>query len=243
MKGAHSGSRRLLIFGGLALLALLVVAALLFRSTSLLSFTVATLENASNAGPQGTSLAQASPATGLLMDDPLRDNSLGHRWDEPPDAMQCVFKDGGYVLTSNGSNGCLEHVLNLFNFRYQAQVTVLKGTDAGLIFRHTEPQGLYDFDYFHVSIIGHYTFEHISPQQITTLDAGFCTPCKQGLNQPNLLMVKVVNSTVDLYVNNQHISTVTNVSPSDGSFGFSDGEKDQHIPNGARFQNVKIWSL
>jgi hypothetical protein len=64
---------------------------------------------------------------------------------------------------------------------------------------------------------------------------------KTGLNQSNLLAVLVQRNTINLYVNNQYISSVTENTYSKGSVGISASAFVQ--PTEVLYNNAKVWTL
>ncbi len=69
----------------------------------------------------------------LVLSDPLRDNSKGYRWAERSGA--CQFRGGAYHISEvqhTLSQTCTAHGLNVSDFAFEVQMTIIKGDCGGL---------------------------------------------------------------------------------------------------------------
>ena len=159
----------------------------------------------------------------LAFYDPLGDNNGGHNWDELTDSNgACSFTDGAYHVSTFHPwylQLCTE-ATNFSNFVYQVQMTIVAGEFGGIVFGvngiHSQfyclrlgQNGSYEF-YLHAGNLG-------SGTQV--LKSGTSAAIKSGLNQSNLIAVVVSGSDVDLYVNHQHITYLSDSSYSQGQLG------------------------
>jgi hypothetical protein len=94
--------------------------------------------------------------------------------------------------------------------------------------------GMYEFGIYN-NCIGNYNNCKISP-----LRSGSSPAISKGLNQPNLAAVVASGSTIDLYVNDQKIDSVSDSSYNQGGIGvFASG-----VNGGTEiaFNDAKVWA-
>lgn len=191
------------------------------------------------------------PYSGLLrINDPLKDNSAGYHWMDDQEKMTsetegCHFCDETYhVSIGNRQTGymvyCLALETNFSNFVYQIEATLLQGTEIGVVFRQTAQHGHY---YFYIRRDGTYGLVCAArPQRRLLLADGINSAIKIELNQPNVLAVVANGSTIDLYVNQQHLHQVSDVTHPSGRISVAT-TTDANRPSEASFRNLMLWTL
>jgi hypothetical protein len=185
------------------------------------------------------------PHTGSqTLDDPLKDNSKGYRWDVGPFANggSCSFTGGSYhvgVSLQGHLLACNAEAVTFSNLTYEVQMTILKGDRGGMFFRQVGTQGPYY--YYSIKIDGSYELDSFDGTISHVLQRGTSPAVKIGLNQPNLLAVVAQGSSIDLYVNGQSILRITDSSTSSGLIGVAADATDQ--PAEVSFGNARVWIL
>jgi hypothetical protein len=74
------------------------------------------------------------------------------------------------------------------------------------------------------------------------LTTGFSSAIHTGLNQSNLLAVVANGTKLDLYVNKQHLASVTDDTYSGGRIGTAVQSDDGSASNAA-FTHLMLWTL
>ena len=186
-----------------------------------------------------------SPNTGTLaLNDPLSDNSNGYFWYEGNDRIGgCGFSNGAFhlsVVQKEHIRSCTAGATNYNNFAYQVQMTIVQGDGGGIVFRGNEANQA--FYYFHIGSDGSYSLDIRNNNSIIiTLKSGSNTAINTGLNQSNLISVVANGSNIDLYVNNQHIDSVSDSTYSQGEIGVAASSISN--PTEVVFTNAKVWTL
>jgi len=216
------------------------------NSTTTFTGATATAQAANNA--TATVLAHGpSPYGGtLVLDDPLKDNSQGHRWQEFSDSYRsCRFSHGAYlnVETKTGFyNPCMALTMDLTDCAIQVKMTMLTGDNAGVFLRGaaSPTQGYY----IYLGVNGTYSFA------LTAADGKFkalkdSLPLSgnfhSGYNQSNVIAVVVRGNTLTLYVNQQRVDAVTDGTFSHGLIGLASDGTNQ--ASQVSFSDVKVWKL
>ena len=189
---------------------------------------------------------QATSGTPAL-DDPLKDNSDKHKWDEGKGQTEntgCAFVDAAYQASESQLGylqPCFAEATNFSNFAYQVQMTITNGNHAqgGILFRADSKTGQYYL--FRIGIDGSYALELYNKSQFTTLSSGFSSQITIGLNQSNQLDVLANNSTLYLYVNQGFVASVTDSTLSSGQIGVV--AIDDSTPIVAQFTNAQVWKV
>ncbi len=185
------------------------------------------------------------PHTGsLALNDPLKDNSKGFRWDAGPFANggSCSFTGGSYhvgVSLQGHVLACNAQAVTFGNFTYEVQMTILKGDRGGIFFRQVGTKGPYYF--YSIKIDGSYELDSFNGKTSNVLQRGTSPAVKRGLNQPNLLAVVAQGRSIDLYVNGQSILHISNSTSSNGLIGVAADATDQ--PAEVAFTNARVWML
>ena len=190
------------------------------------------------------------PYSGTLrINDPLRDNSAGYQWMDDREKLTvetegCHFCDETYrVSIGNKPTSwmayCLALETNFSNFVYQIEAILLQGTEIGIVFRQTAQHGRY---YFYIRRDGSYGLQCAARPQSRLLADGMSSAINIGLNQPNVLAVVANGPTIDLYVNRQHLTRVTDTTHPAGRISTGTAS-DANSPSEAAFRNVMVWTL
>jgi len=185
----------------------------------------------------------------LLINDPLQDNSAGSNWMD--DTVQpnnenrgCRFTEGAYHIVNASMPQpymvyCLALNTNFSNFVYQIQSTLLKGSKIGIVFRQVPG---YRYYYFYIDQSGSYGLLWNNGDKSQFLTRGLSSAIHKELNQPNLLAVVANGNTLDLYVNKQHLASVTDNTFSAGRIGTA-VQSDDGSASDAAFSDLMLWIL
>ncbi|GAC1367982.1 MAG: hypothetical protein PVS3B1_35390 [Ktedonobacteraceae bacterium] len=206
--------------------------------------------------PTANSLAQNPypPQTGtLVMNDPMRDNSKGYKWDEATmnsgnGSASCGFKLGNYHLSkvAGGSVICNPEAprMTLANVAFEVNVRVIQGSEVGLLVRFNQIKGVgYVFS---VTTDGRYVIDTMdlnnrdSNKHFTLLHGGSNAVIKRGLNQSNLFAIVTNGSSISVFINNQFVDTVQDASFASGQIGtYAYGDNGLDVV----LQNSRVWRI
>lgn len=153
-------------------------------------------------------------------------------WDGGPN---CTFESGKYILSAPPSSIliCYAHSTNFCNLAYQVQMNVLSGDGGGIVFRSSNtnqyrfranPDGTYDI------VNANYP-----------MGRGSSAAIKQGLNVINVLTAIARGNQINLYVNGQLITSLTDNVASCGQIGLMALGAANNTS--VAYSNVKIWTL
>ena len=190
--------------------------------------------------------ARATTGTPAL-DDPLKDNSGKHKWDEGRGQAVntgCAFTAGAYQASESQPGylqPCFAEATNFSNFAYQVQMTITNGNraQAGILFRANSATGKYYL--FLIGTDGSYALELYTNNQFTLLSSGFSSQITPGLNQPEQLAVLATNNTFSLLVNQAFVTSATDSALTSGQIGVV--AIDNSTPAVAQFSDAKVWKL
>jgi hypothetical protein len=159
---------------------------------------------------------------------------------------QCTFEADGYHVTDTVQQTfyyCISRGSYYANFAFQAQVTILSGDGASLVFRGSVTQNR--FYRFRIDQYGYYALllsndptRHTEPQP---LRAGFSQDIRQGMGQMNILTVIATGSDLYLYVNSHFITHERDSTLSVGEIGLSVSDVSQSAE--AVFSRAEVWRL
>jgi hypothetical protein len=234
-RGLSTGTSVLLV--GLALLVVV-------GSVGFFYFTRSNQQNPTS--PTTTSNNQQSPYPPfgtLVATDALSHNSQGHGWDEFPTNSiggACQFTGGAYHVSAakaGYSNFCLASKSNFSNFAFEVQMRIIQGDCGGVIFRFQDINNG-TFYYFEVCQNGTYTL--LESYSNTLINNSSSAVIHTGLNQSNLIAVVANDSKLDLYVNNQKITSISDSTHSQGEIGVV--ASYQTGPTEVVFSNAKVWT-
>lgn len=178
----------------------------------------------------------ADPSGTPVVDDPMIHSSVQTQWST---GTHCTFADGIFRLHSIGVNYCLANAQIFTNFHYQIQVTLLEGSQAGVVFRANGNSQLY---YFYIDTHGTYGVELVNQNDSKMLRSG---PI-QELKQTNELDVIARGADFKLYVNRQLVAQVHDSTFPSGYIGVC-VDTDMSDPaqanvTTAAFKDAKVWA-
>ena len=188
------------------------------------------------------------PGGRLVLNDVLNGTSNTVNWElgMNADGAGCNFRAGAYHVNQPNEgffHGCIAQATNFSNFVYQVQMTIVQIGSGGILFRtHIAMSKTY---YFSVGTDGSYALRVYGDPKVhakkLTPDNSTAAAIHTGLNQTNTLAAVANGSTLDLYVNLQHIATFHDsalISGQIGVFAENDG-----IPEEVLFRNAKVWTF
>jgi serine/threonine protein kinase len=198
----------------------------------------------------------ATPATAsnpyggtLVLNDPLVDNSQGNNWDQNMDGNggMCQFANGSYLVQENFASplhfNCFETTnANFSNFAYQVKMTIFSGEFGGILFRGNKSNN----QFYHVNVYSNGAYEVFVQADSThdyALKTGIATPFYTGYNQSNLIAVVVRGNTLDFYINQQLVDSVTDGTYSQGMIGMLAGCDNNNCPTKVVYNDAKVWQL
>jgi hypothetical protein len=176
------------------------------------------------------------PPTGTLtLFDPLKTLS-----DKLPNSGNCSFSSGAYHITVSQKNyfqTCTSGS-TFSNFAYQVDMQITSGDCGGIVFRvDGSSNKFYGFEVCQDG--GYQVFNYQG--NFTMLQSSTSSAVHTGLNQLNTLAVVANGQHMDLYINKQHITGVTDGSYSNGGFGLYAEEVNNSTD--VAYNNLKIWTI
>ena len=187
----------------------------------------------------------------LILSDPLASNTQGHGWDvyALPGDTSCQFAGGAYESSTewigNGrnsivANDCIAQNTDYSDFTLQAQVTIVKGSCAGIAFRATSRTSS-QYDFVICLQDGFWGLRYAENGLIEpNILQGSSTAIHAALGQANVLAVVASGQTITLYANGQRLGSATCSIFSAGQIGL-DASGDEGNMNVALFRNVEVW--
>ncbi|GAC1389906.1 MAG: hypothetical protein NVS4B11_10230 [Ktedonobacteraceae bacterium] len=199
------------------------------------------------ASTSGASTPYTPNSGTLALSDMLRDNTKGSNWPDgvSSDGGTCQFMQGTYhvSMTQPGSfHYCVAGSTGFGNLAYEANMTIIKGDEGGLVFRADGNNG--KFYYYRIGrdgSYGLYLYGAAAGSHPQTLTSGLTPAVHTGLNIANVLAVVARNGTIDLYVNKQHIATVNNSAYGYGQIGVASGNAGDLTE--VVFNNARVWTF
>jgi eukaryotic-like serine/threonine-protein kinase len=184
----------------------------------------------------------------LVLNDTLHDSARSSWREESDPVGACQFAQGGYHVTMSlqGLEYCFSNSAGVNDFAYQAQITILKGSSAGLVVRGNPDAR--SFYYCYIGPDGSYGINVYSSQSdspTAKLSYGVSKAIHLG-GQSNTLAVVARGTTLELYVNTQLVNSVTTTTYNSGNLGvaaYSLLSADGSSSTEAVFSNVKVWKL
>ncbi len=155
----------------------------------------------------------------------------------------CGFTGGAYHASASAkfTSLCAALGVGVSNFAFQAQMTIIKGDEGGLIFRLNIASSSLNSYLFLVDSLGNFRLIALQNNNNARQLANGVNPAiKVGLNQSNLLAVIARGSNLYLYANKQYITSVMDNTFSDGVVGvFAAGANATDVA----FSNAQVWRL
>jgi ribosomal protein L40E len=190
------------------------------------------------------------PGGTLLYNNTLSSNSTTFPWmpGYQISGANCSFMNGAlHVVESNPHHFyyCVANKTNFSNFKFQAQMTILKGNAGGIIFRDQGPENYYfRLYYFSIGQDGSYSLQryvHAPANSFSQLVHDQSPFIKTGLGQTNLIAVVAHGNTIDLYVNQQYLASVTDSTYTQGQIGLA--AQSEGDPTEVAFSNAQVYTL
>jgi serine/threonine protein kinase len=221
---------------------------------------------ASQTAVVGTDPYLATNGGVLVFDDPLTSNK--NSWQVGPDATgitagKCEITDQGYEVDapSVAPTPCFQTTQSFTNFAYQVDLTFTaigqNYSGGGIIFRSSSD--FKQYYYFEIFDSGNYTLQKCTEFGCTNYMDGYnlgkpiVSAFQPGINVTNTLAVVANGNTIDLFVNKQKISEVTDQISTPytaGSIGvLATAGNDLGVDTAdntattAIFSNAKVWKL
>jgi TIR domain len=176
---------------------------------------------------------QATSTSPVLSD--WLDRQTSQQWSER--SRYFFFEPGAYHLSLQGHN-CyrvdLAQETDFSNFAFQVEMTILKGSGGGLIFRagQAEPNGYRFF-------VGREYFDCVYGNTTLARSVTF----KAELNRIYLLTAIARSNSILLYVNKKCIATIVDRSASSGSVGLMVVNFTEHTQALVMYHNAQVWNL
>jgi hypothetical protein len=164
-----------------------------------------------------------------------------YNWSED---TECSFSGGTYHVRvpSTYFAWCIEQSIDLSNFLYQVQITIVKGDYGGIIFREDYNLGI--FYHFYIGQDGSYNLfldQGIKGQQGELLQTGHSSAINTGINQSNLIAVLAIGNNLYLYINKQFVTTVRDSTSRSGLIGVI--ALPNTSPTEVVANNLQVWKL
>jgi hypothetical protein len=155
----------------------------------------------------------------------------------------CAFSGGSLhasVMQKNYYVPCFASNSNYSNMAFQAQMTIVSGSEGGLIFRGNQTTS--QFYIFRVSQDGSYSlYVSKDDKTSTAIVDDSSTAIKKGVGQTNLVTVIAKGSNIYLYINKHYVGSVSDTSYTGGKIGIF-GSNSSNATDVA-FNNVQVWPL
>ncbi len=192
------------------------------------------------AGAGGTARDGAYATGNVALDDPMKDNSGGHKWEE---SSFCSFNQQVYEVKETHANTfvtCFAQATNYSNFSYRVLMTIANGDCSGLAFRgdpNTNKQYYVEIcpsagTYALLLYDGTNDKYLIRPTVSSSIKTG---------DKVNIIAVTANNDTFQLYANATLLNTAQDATLTSGSIGVV---TINHNSSGtdAFFGYSKVWT-
>lgn len=155
----------------------------------------------------------------------------------------CSFTNGSYhihVAPLRNFYDCLA-TGGFSNFVFRVQMTFIAGDYAGIMFRSAASNFMSYL--FTITNDGLYTFAVVMGQQSSRILAyGRSSAINLGEGRPNVLGAIALGITIDLFINNQFITSVNDNTFDSGTFGLFCGNF-RPIKTDVAYSNAQIWEM
>ncbi len=196
--------------------------------------------------PQQAAIATANAITGttpVLVDD-LSTDFISSWY---VDNTSCRFTRGAYhviVKQANFLQACESNILSYDNTALQVDISLLSGSNAGMIFRANYQQ-YYDFG---IDKQGDFFFRRHDPNgagggSFTDLIPGTRSPAIAPGKRKNTLLVIANGSDFKLFINGVFVGEAQDASYTGGQVGFSVETVPSVNTGEASFSNFKVYSV
>jgi hypothetical protein len=155
----------------------------------------------------------------------------------------CAFSNGALLASVSQQNfyvPCFAHATNFSNFAFEVQADIIKGDEAGLIFRASDASS--KFYVFRISRDGTYAL-YISQDEKNSvpLAEDSSAAIKTGLGQTNTLTVIAQSSNIYMYINQQFVGNANDSTYTSGEIGVFAGVHTNATE--AAFSNVRVFAV
>jgi hypothetical protein len=155
----------------------------------------------------------------------------------------CAFTDGALhstIMKKSFYVPCFAKATNFSDFAFEAQMTITKGDEGGLIFRANDTTSkFYDF---RVGRDGFYGLNVSKDDKNSTpLLYDTSSAIKTAAGQTNTLTVIARGKDIYLYINQQFVASTSDGSYSSGEIGVFAGNNGNDTD--VAFSNVNVWTL
>lgn len=180
----------------------------------------------------------------LVLNDALHNNNQGYGWDVyavDTYGGACQFaKDGYHVFEQQKYvQTCRPTTGQFGNVALEVQMKVIKGNCGGVTFRDDGRTAAYHFEVCQDGTFMLYRYD--ASGSATTELSDSSTAIKKGLNQSNLLAVVAINAQFDLYINGQHIDSISDNTLPQGYIGLRASYYGSVVE--VVYSNIKVWTL
>ncbi len=163
------------------------------------------------------------------------------------DYTNCAFIDNTYhviVKQNNAFQMCESSILSYDNAALQVDVSLLKGSDAGIILRATDQQ----FYEFGIDNQGNFFFRRHDPDaagggSFTDLIPATKSNAILPGKRKNTLLVIANGSNFDLFINGTYVGNYQDSTYTNGQIGFSVETLSTVNSGEASFSNLKVYSV
>lgn len=194
-----------------------------------------------------TALQHPFPQNGkLIYNDPLSNNSKTYTWVpgyKKGAGTDCFFANGAYHVIESNTNHfyyCIANNTSFSNFALQVEMTFIQGNYGGVLFRSVGQRHYV----FRIGRDGSYVLQVYGDdtgRNTRLLVQGHSAAIDTSLNQANLIAVVARGGNIDLYVNQQYLTSVQDGSYSQGQIGLE--AEDHGVPAEVMFRNAKVYTL
>jgi hypothetical protein len=155
----------------------------------------------------------------------------------------CAFSGNALLASVSHQNfyvPCFAHATDFSNFAFEAQISIVKGDEAGLIFRANDASS--KFYVFRIGRDGNYAL-YISKDEKNSVPIAEdnSSAIKTGLGQTNTLTVIAQNSNIYMYINKQFVDSVNDGTDASGEIGVFAGDNTNATE--VAFSNARVFVL
>ncbi|HYB00971.1 MAG TPA: protein kinase [Ktedonobacteraceae bacterium] len=196
--------------------------------------------------PQQAAIARARAITNAspVFSDDLSTDFIS---DWYVDYTNCIFNDSAYhvlVKQNNALQICKSSILSYDNAALQVSVSLISGSDAGIILRANDQQ-YYEFGF---NSQGYFFFRRHDPDaagggSFTDLIPSTKSSAILPGKRENTLLVVANGSNFDLFINNVYVGSYQDSTYTSGQIGFSVETLSTPNAGEASFSNFKVFSV
>ncbi|MGH2479377.1 MAG: hypothetical protein ACRDHW_06965, partial [Ktedonobacteraceae bacterium] len=163
----------------------------------------------------------------------------------PDDGKSCTFTDNSYVVTARGSHTLQPCIagsgsLNYGDAAFQVGVMLMKGNDAGLIFR-TSADGSQFYD-FEITSQGQFSLRYRNHGKYTSLIPATASSAIKGNGGQNTLLAIARGTDFQLFINNTFVGETHDSTFASGQIGVVVGTISA-TSGAASFANFNVYNV